>query len=68
MGFMFHANHMFHKSLTLLAREVWYQQAAGASNLTMRKQQVALGFFRLEGSQEPGSVSPGRDLEITVVL
>ena len=34
----------------------------------MRKQQVALGFFRLEGSQEPGSVSLGRDLEITVVL
>lgn len=46
MGFMFHANHMFHRSLALPAREVWYQQAAGASDLTMRKQQVALGFFR----------------------
>lgn len=68
MGFMFHGNHMFHRSLTLPAREVWYQQAAGASDLTVRKQQIALGFFRLEGSQEPGSVSLGRDLEITVVL
>lgn len=51
---MFHADHMFHRSLTFPAREVWCQQAAGASGLTTRKQQIALEVFRSQGSQEPG--------------
>lgn len=56
MGFMFHGNHMFHRSLTLPARrsDTSRQQEL---NLTMRKQQVALGVLPSGVGGRPGTRS-----------